>query len=157
MPHQLEGFKLASRTKETSHRLIAAIMVAAVLGAISCFWSILHVGYQLGMESKLYRTTWFARQGYTILASRLTHQTEISYLDLGFMGIGFVFTTALLAIRSQFLWWPFHPVGYAVSGWWIIGRLWFPLFISTILKWSCLLYTSPSPRDGLLSRMPSSA
>ena len=25
------------------------------------------------------------------------------------------------------------------------------------LKWSCLLYTSPSPRDGLLSRMPSSA
>ena len=140
MPHQLEGFKLASRTKETSHRLIAAIMVAAVLGAISCFWSILHVGYQLGMESKLYRTTWFARQGYTILASRLTHQTEVSYLDLGFMGIGFVFTTALLAVRSQFLWWPFHPVGYAVSGWWIIGRLWFPLFISTILKWSILRF-----------------
>ena len=25
------------------------------------------------------------------------------------------------------------------------------------LKWDCLLYTSPSPRDGLLSRMPSSA
>ena len=24
-------------------------------------------------------------------------------------------------------------------------------------SWSCLLYTSPSPRDGLLSRMPSSA
>ena len=25
------------------------------------------------------------------------------------------------------------------------------------LNYSCLLYTSPSPRDGLLSRMPSSA
>ena len=24
-------------------------------------------------------------------------------------------------------------------------------------RWHCLLYTSPSPRDGLLSRMPSSA
>ena len=24
-------------------------------------------------------------------------------------------------------------------------------------SWTCLLYTSPSPRDGLLSRMPSSA
>ena len=24
-------------------------------------------------------------------------------------------------------------------------------------KYTCLLYTSPSPRDGLLSRMPSSA
>ena len=26
-----------------------------------------------------------------------------------------------------------------------------------VLVWGCLLYTSPSPRDGLLSRMPSSA
>ena len=26
-----------------------------------------------------------------------------------------------------------------------------------LLTWACLLYTSPSPRDGLLSRMPSSA
>src|SRR5664279_2984475 len=26
-----------------------------------------------------------------------------------------------------------------------------------IEAWGCLLYTSPSPRDGLLSRMPSSA
>ena len=25
------------------------------------------------------------------------------------------------------------------------------------ISWDCLLYTSPSPRDGLLSRMPSSA
>ena len=28
---------------------------------------------------------------------------------------------------------------------------------STLLRMICLLYTSPSPRDGLLSRMPSSA
>ena len=27
----------------------------------------------------------------------------------------------------------------------------------TVENWDCLLYTSPSPRDGLLSRMPSSA
>ena len=29
--------------------------------------------------------------------------------------------------------------------------------IGTLLFFFCLLYTSPSPRDGLLSRMPSSA
>ena len=28
---------------------------------------------------------------------------------------------------------------------------------ATVLQSGCLLYTSPSPRDGLLSRMPSSA
>ena len=44
------------------------------------------------------------------------------------------------------------------------------IFLETLLQWKenkninsvmlhgdCLLYTSPSPRDGLLSRMPSSA
>ena len=31
------------------------------------------------------------------------------------------------------------------------------VFIKMITALSCLLYTSPSPRDGLLSRMPSSA
>ena len=30
-------------------------------------------------------------------------------------------------------------------------------FITCFIRDSCLLYTSPSPRDGLLSRMPSSA
>ena len=29
--------------------------------------------------------------------------------------------------------------------------------IANVRTWACLLYTSPSPRDGLLSRMPSSA
>ena len=31
------------------------------------------------------------------------------------------------------------------------------VFNGTIYNFPCLLYTSPSPRDGLLSRMPSSA
>ena len=30
-------------------------------------------------------------------------------------------------------------------------------FLTSTRYWVCLLYTSPSPRDGLLSRMPSSA
>ena len=30
-------------------------------------------------------------------------------------------------------------------------------YLQASMSWGCLLYTSPSPRDGLLSRMPSSA
>ena len=39
------------------------------------------------------------------------------------------------------------------------GLRWFiePLMRRTLRRATCLLYTSPSPRDGLLSRMPSSA
>ena len=34
---------------------------------------------------------------------------------------------------------------------------WLQLESTGFAEYSCLLYTSPSPRDGLLSRMPSSA
>ena len=33
----------------------------------------------------------------------------------------------------------------------------FEPLLPNLIRWACLLYTSPSPRDGLLSRMPSSA
>ena len=39
--------------------------------------------------------------------------------------------------------WAHRPTGVALAAWWADNP--------------CLLYTSPSPRDGLLSRMPSSA
>ena len=32
-----------------------------------------------------------------------------------------------------------------------------PYGVTTLISLACLLYTSPSPRDGTLSRMPSSA
>ena len=41
------------------------------------------------------------------------------------------------------------PVGVIMNYLWRDGKFW--------LTCTCLLYTSPSPRDGLLSRMPSSA
>ena len=48
---------------------------------------------------------------------------------------------------------------------WVFAPVWTTLYLMmTLAIWfywhnknSCLLYTSPSPRDGLLSRMPSSA
>ena len=38
-----------------------------------------------------------------------------------------------------------------------VGRIASDMTSHFILKWVCLLYTSPSPRDATLSRMPSSA
>ena len=65
------------------------------------------------------------------------------------------------------LWYAIYGVATLGSLLFAVGRL--PFMAATILcsayligafvQWpeTCLLYTSPSPRDGLLSRMPSSA
>ena len=44
--------------------------------------------------------------------------------------------------------------GPSIGGWIAEQFGWRPMFYLSV---PCLLYTSPSPRDGLLSRMPSSA
>ena len=43
--------------------------------------------------------------------------------------------------------------------WWVVwcGVVWCGVVWCGVVWCGCLLYTSPSPRDGLLSRMPSSA
>ena len=48
-------------------------------------------------------------------------------------------------------------VGFFVLGLFSEGLLRLIGVIPPVVPWLCLLYTSPSPRDGLLSRMPSSA
>ena len=67
-----------------------------------------------------------------------------------------------LAAGLFLLWAGLHgaiPTSIALPWGWLlpIGLLIWPLGLFVFLAESCLLYTSPSPRDGLLSRMPSSA
>jgi len=40
----------------------------------------------------------------------------------------------LTAMRGQFLWWPFHPVGLAVSSSWAMQLMWFSLLIAWMAK-----------------------
>ena len=55
--------------------------------------------------------------------------------------------------------------GWSGGWWWMAimmvafwgGIIWIALTVIRHNSHTCLLYTSPSPRDGLLSRMPSSA
>src|SRR5665647_461861 len=78
-----------------------------------------------------------------------------------------------VAHHNTDLWRGTAPVDAARYGMWPMGGTWLCQHIwehyqftgdveflkeyYPIMKGSCLLYTSPSPRDGLLSRMPSSA
>ena len=51
----------------------------------------------------------------------------------------------------------FSPSRFLGYGFFIFAVVYLSASIYTVQPGDCLLYTSPSPRDGLLSRMPSSA
>ena len=78
---------------------------------------------------------------------RLSHpRTAPRGNQLGAMGMLVAVLTTVLQME----------LGDGIEGWILIGS---GLLLGGLIGWvmACLLYTSPSPRDATLSRMPSSA
>ena len=140
MPHQLEAFKLAERTRMNNRRVLMAILLATLFGGIMTTWLLLDNYYRHGSASGSYGP-WalgLANSAFSPLQSWLTYPTETNYRDISFMGVGLVFTIGLMLIRARFIWWQLHPLGYALSSTWGMYNIWSCIFIASIVKWGVL-------------------
>lgn len=142
MPHQLEGMYIAERRGLESRRLLVAIMIACVVGVIASFWSLLYAGYHYGWSTSNMGLAAhvFGREPYDRLASWLSSPTEPNLGGATAIGAGIAFSLALLIMRTTFIWWPLHPVGYAVSSSWSMNLLWMPMLIAWAIKLTILRY-----------------
>ena len=136
MPHQIEGFALANRTRRGTSGLVIAMTLALIVGTLSFFWVYLHIAFDSG-GSSLER---FANAGYVRLQNWMLNPSEFDYTGAGAIGVGFVFVLFFTVMRRLFLWFPFHPVGYAISNSHDINVFWFSVFIGFIAKWIVLKY-----------------
>ncbi|MBC7328502.1 hypothetical protein H5T87_10410 [bacterium] len=140
MPHQIEGFKIAERTRTNARQYMWAMLIAGFIGSLSAFWAHLHVRYKLGASSAK-MSPWvvgFGWEAYNRLSSWLTMPQQRDNFCAIFTGVGFLGVIFLMIMKSRYLWWPFHPVGYAVSASWTMGLMWFPIFISWLIKFIVL-------------------
>ena len=56
------------------------------------------------------------------------------------MAIGTSIMGGLMVARRVYLWWPFHPLGYAIGPVWIMDHLWFNMFLAWLIKVLVLKY-----------------
>ncbi len=143
MPFQLEGFKIAERARMNAQRLGLAMLIAGAFGSLCAFWAFLHIGYQIGAGSAkvVGPVLWaFGPEPWNRLQSWLQTPQGTNYPALMAMGVGLIFTLTLMALRMRFDWWPFHPVGYAVSSSWSLHIIWCPLLIAWVIKLFLLRY-----------------
>jgi len=144
MPFQLEGFKLAERTRMSYRGLFWAMMLAGVFGTYVAFWVILHLNYQYGGASSNIGppnvTMIFGNEPWNRMDSwiKIPRHTEVDRAIA--ISVGFAFTIFLNSLRMKIGWFPFHPVGFAVSSSWSMHRLWLPMFIAWIVKLLILRY-----------------
>ena len=132
MPHQLEEFKLAEQTKTNNKKMLFVIIFSVILSIFATFWSYVDPSHRVGMEEA--NMNWVGQESMDRLQNWLMNPIEPSSSTAISFGIGMVFTLFLASMRMRFLWWPFHPAGYAVSNSWGMSVAWFPLFIAWVIK-----------------------
>ncbi|UCH34057.1 MAG: hypothetical protein JSV65_16100 [Armatimonadota bacterium] len=142
MPHQLEAFKIAEQRNLGQRRMFAVLVAAAVVGIICAFWGMIHIGYAYGMGTANVglAAAAFGREPWQRLGAWLTEPVKPSSGAGTATLIGIAFSILLLTVRMRWIWWPFHPVGYAVSSSWSMNLLWMPLFIAWVIKLFLLRY-----------------
>ena len=47
----------------------------------------------------------------------------------------------LMFMRSRFLWFPFHPIGFAIGPIWIMDQIWVTVFFAGMIKLIFLKYS----------------
>jgi hypothetical protein len=139
----LEGYKIAQQQGMSARRMLIALVIALALGIFSGFWAMLHVGYKYGMEASVVGPgSWFGYEPYRNLHGWISSPQPPNTPATIATGVGLTTAILLALMRMRFAWWPFHPVGYAISGSWSMEQLWFPMFISWLIKWAILRYGS---------------
>ena len=133
-PHQLEGFKMADLMKLKSKSIFIATIPAIFVGSFASFFLYLIMTYRMPEANGIH----VGREAFTRLEEWLNSPVGTDYLGMGFMGTGITLTYILMWMRTRFLGWPFHPLGYALSGSWTMNLIWFPLFLSWFIKWVVL-------------------
>jgi hypothetical protein len=136
----IEGVQMAARTRSRSRAIVAAFLLAALVGAIAVFWGWLHYGFSMGVASKWGGGDWRGDEMCTNLQTWIENPTQTHLSSLIAMGAGFTITMLLGAARTAFVGWPLHPVAYALSASWSIHIVWMPMLIALILKFLVLRY-----------------
>lgn len=141
MPIQLESFKIGQMSGISQRGIATALTIATVVGVFAAFWAQVHCFYVYGIDAKMSGATRsFGREPYARLADWLIHPFDTQWPRVAAYAVGFGFTLLLMFLRVNFIWWPFHPVGFAISSSWSMNCLWLPIFIAWAAKLLLIRY-----------------
>jgi hypothetical protein len=133
MPVQLEGFKVSQQLRLQHRRMFLALILASVFTLMWAFVIYPPLMYRHGavLAAELNWTGWAV---YNNLASWLQAPRPPDHPGMAAFAGGGLFALVLAMIRMRYVWWPFHPMGYALGIGNTVERWWFALLICTFVK-----------------------
>ncbi|RKY05220.1 hypothetical protein DRP77_01650 [Candidatus Poribacteria bacterium] len=139
MPNQLEAFKMAEEARIGNKGVLTALGVASVVSLLAVYWANLDVTYREGAVAKAIGfKDWVGWEAFNRLQRWLQFPSEPDRNAITYMVGAMAFTFVLAVMRMRFVWWPFHPAGYALAISYAMDYFWFAFFVSWLIKWILL-------------------
>lgn len=147
MPHQLDAFKMSEQVGAYAgdgrprRALVFAIVLATLVGVTVSFLIALAIWHGFGAEAKT--DAWRTSQGrvpFDNLVSLLRNPAAPDVRGMAAVAFGFVVTATLMIVRTRVVWWPLHPVGYAIANTNTMTATWLPFFLAWLFKVLALRY-----------------
>jgi hypothetical protein len=138
------GLKMVEGAKNL-RPLFWAFVIAVVVALVGSGVTILYLAYTYG---GINLHGWFFGAGpqapFNYIAHKFQNAPPLQLDGWLFKGIGAAIMGGLIFLRHHFLWWPFHPLGFAIcTVSFIVGRLWFTVFLAWLFKITILKYGGP--------------
>ncbi len=116
MPSQLEGFKISESARIKARQLALAIMMGTIIALPFAYHAVLRTIYHFGGNIlSSWRIHTMPKQPFQELGVMLQNPRQTDWMGMQFVGVGSLFALFLGIMRMRFIWWPFHPIGYAVA------------------------------------------
>jgi hypothetical protein len=126
--------------------LFWTLMLAILVTMVGSFVTILYLAYTYGGVNL---HGWFFGAGpqvpFQFIANKMQNFPPVQMDGWLFKFIGGALMAGLMFLRHHFLWWPFHPLGFAIcTVSYIVGRIWFSVFLAWLFKLIILKYGGPA-------------
>lgn len=149
MPHQLEAFKMGEVAGVDPKRLGWVMALGFLLGGFASYmWSI-HMSFQTG-DNGMTAHNWGE---WNQLAGRVQDDIGARYDRIGFIGFGVFLSVFMMFMRTRYMWWPFHPAGYALCMNFGIEYFWTCILIAWLLKLAILRWGGYKPYSKIIPFM----
>jgi hypothetical protein len=145
MPPMIEGLQGTTVARGDTRRLPLLFLACAVVAVTVTLWVNVFLMTRWGAATAHVRHTIFIAGSYATtpwsrLGTWLESGRPASLEATIAMGIGFAASLGLAGISSRFLWWPFHPVAFAISASIDAFGYLIPLFTAWLVKLLVLRY-----------------
>ncbi len=131
---------------ETSNRrLLLGILAALAISLVFSCWTMLYLAYRdgaLNLHPQYF--TGFAQYPSSFAAKKLANPTDPNLVGWLWTGAGGLVMAGLMVARHTLVWWPLHPLGFAVSTGWVMNSIWFSIFLAWLIKIIVLKYGGPA-------------